>query len=129
MEKKLDLTQAEWLLMEKLWAQSPQTGRELTCAMQAQTGWSRSTTLTLLRRLVEKGAVRYEDSGSVRTFFPSITRERAAVRQTRDLLGRVYHGSLSMLVSAMTREEALPQKEIDELYALLNEMEAKKRRD
>ena len=47
----------------------------------------------------------------------------------RDLLGRVYHGSLSMLVSAMTREETLPQKEIDELYALLNEMEAKKRRD
>ena len=129
MEKKLDLTQAEWLLMEQLWTQSPQTGRELTCTMQAQTGWSRSTTLTLLRRLAEKGAVRYEDSGSVRTFFPSITRERAAVRQTRDLLGRVYHGSLSMLVSAMTREEALPQEEIDELYALLNEMEAKKRRD
>lgn len=129
MEKKLDLTQAEWLLMEQLWTQSPQTGRELTCTMQAQTGWSRSTTLTLLRRLAEKGAVRYEESGSVRTFFPNITRERAAVRQTRDLLGRVYHGSLSMLVSAMTREEALPQEEIDELYALLNEMEAKKRRD
>ena len=73
--------------------------------------------------------MRYEDSGSIRTFFPNITREHAAVRQTRDLLGRVYHGSLSMLVSAMTREEALPQKEIDELYALLNEMEAKKRRD
>lgn len=129
MEKKLDLTQAEWLLMEQLWTQSPQTGRELTCTMQAQTGWSRSTTLTLLRRLAEKGAVRYEDSGSVRTFFPTITRECAAVRQTRDLLGRVYHGSLSMLVSAMTREETLPQEEIDELYALLNEMEAKNRRD
>lgn len=129
MEKKLDLTQAEWLLMEQLWTQSPQTGRELTCTMQAQTGWSRSTTLTLLRRLAEKGAVRYEDSGSVRTFFPAITRECAAVRQTRDLLGRVYHGSLSMLVSAMTREETLPQEEIDELYALLNEMEAKNRRD
>lgn len=129
MEKKLGLTQAEWLLMEQLWTQSPQTGRELTCTMQAQTGWSRSTTLTLLRRLVEKGAVRYEDSGSIRTFFPNITREHAAVRQTRDLLGRVYHGSLSMLVSAMTREETLPQEEIDELYALLNEMEAKKRRD
>ena len=126
---RIDLTQAEWQLMEKLWDHAPQTGRELTEAMAAQTGWNRSTTLTLLRRLAEKGAVRYEESGSVRTFFPNITRERAAVRQTRDLLGRVYHGSLSMLVSAMTREEALPQEEIDELYALLNEMEAKKRRD
>ena len=126
---RIDLTQAEWQLMEKLWDHAPQTGRELTEAMAAQTGWNRSTTLTLLRRLVEKGAVRYEDSGSIRTFFPNITREHAAVRQTRDLLGRVYHGSLSMLVSAMTRDETLPQEEIDELYALLNEMEAKKRRD
>ena len=129
MEKKLSLTDAEWSVMEQLWAAPGSTGRALTAALEQKTGWSRSTTLTLLRRLVEKGAVRYEDSGSIRTFFPNITREHAAVRQTRDLLGRVYHGSLSMLVSAMTRAETLPQEEIDELYALLNEMEAKKRRD
>ena len=101
MEKKLSLTDAEWSVMEQLWAAPGSTGRALTAALEQKTGWSRSTTLTLLRRLAEKGAV----------------------------LGRVYHGSLSMLVSAMTREETLPQEEIDELYALLNEMEAKKRRD
>ena len=109
-------------------------GAALGCSRQHRTGTdcgfgTENRLVTLLRRLVEKGAVRYEDSGSIRTFFPNITREHAAVRQTRDLLGRVYHGSLSMLVSAMTREETLPQEEIDELYALLNEMEAKKRRD
>ena len=115
MEKKLDLTQAEWLLMEKLWAQSPQTGRELTCAMQAQTGWSRSTTLTLLRRLTEKGAVRCDAQGKTNVFLPTVARADAAARQTRDLLGRVYHGSLSLLVSAMTQQQALTQAEIDEL--------------
>ena len=125
MEKKLDLTQAEWLLMEQLWTQSPQTGRELTCTMQAQTGWSRSTTLTLLRRLTEKGAVRTEVRDGMHVYFPAVSREDAAARQTRDLLGRVYHGSLSLLVSAMTREETLSKAEIDELYAILDEMEAK----
>ena len=58
-------------------------------------------------------------------YFPAVSREDAAARQTRDLLGRVYHGSLSLLVSAMTREEALSKAEIDELYAILDEMEAK----
>ena len=129
MEKKLDLTQAEWLLMEKLWAQSPQTGRELTCAMQAQTGWRRSTTLTLLRRLTEKGAVRCGVQGKTTVFLPAIARADAAAQQTRDLLGRVYHGSLSLLVSAMTQQQALPQAEIDELYALLRDMEEKQRHD
>lgn len=32
-----------------------------------------------------------------------------------------------MLVSEMTKREALPQREIDELHALLQEMEEKKR--
>jgi len=27
---RIDLTQAEWQLMEKLWDHAPQTGRELT---------------------------------------------------------------------------------------------------
>ena len=129
MEKKLDLTQAEWLLMEQLWTQSPQTGRELTCTMQAQTGWSRSTTLTLLRRLTEKGAVRCDAQGKTNVFLPAVARTDAAAQQPRDLIGRVYHGSLSLLVSAMAQQQALTQAEIDELYALLHDMEEKQRHD
>ena len=129
MEKKLSLTDAEWSVMEQLWAAPGSTGRALTAALEQKTGWSRSTTLTLLRRLMEKGAVRCDAQGRKNVFYPAVRREDAAAQQTRDLLGRVYKGSLSMLVSAMTREETLPQEEIDELYALLNEMEAKKRRD
>ena len=66
---RIDLTQAEWQLMEKLWEHAPQTGRELTEAMAAQTGWNRSTTLTLLRRLMEKGAVRCDAQGRKNVFY------------------------------------------------------------
>ena len=79
----------------------------------------------LTRRLTEKGAVRTEVRDGMHVYFPAVSREDAAARQTRDLLGRVYHGSLSLLVSAMTREEILSKAEIDELYAILDEMEAK----
>ena len=125
----IDLTQAEWRLMEALWDHAPQTGRELTERMAAQTGWNRSTTLTLLRRLMEKGAVRCDTQGRKNVFYPAVRREDAAAQQTRDLLGRVYNGSLSLLVSEMTKRETLPQREIDELYALLQDMEEKKRHD
>ena len=121
----IDLTEAEWTLMEQLWGAPGQTGRTLTDALHAETGWARSTTLTLLRRLTEKGAVRTEVRDGMHVYFPAVSREDAAARQTRDLLGRVYHGSLSLLVSAMTREETLSKAEIDELYAILDEMEAK----
>lgn len=124
--KHISLTEAEWTVMEFLWAQKCCTGREATEAMRCQMGWSRSTTLTFLRRLEGKGAVVSHSSTEPTTFCPAIDREAAAVAEAEQLLERAYHGSLSLLVSALTRREALPQAEIDELYGLLEELEGKR---
>ena len=39
MEKKLSLTDAEWSVMEQLWAAPGSTGRALTAALEQKTGW------------------------------------------------------------------------------------------
>ena len=52
-----------------------------------------------------------------------IPREEAVLSETEDFLSRVYKGSLSMMVSAFTRKQALSQEEIDQLYAILDEMD------
>ena len=119
------LTEAEWTVMECLWEQSPRTGREAVAWLEEKMGWSRSTTLTLLRRLEEKGAVAGDTEGSIKTFRPMIDREDAALQETENLLERAYKGSLSLLVSSLTKKQSLPQREIDELYAILREMEGK----
>lgn len=76
--EKFDLAPAEWNIMECLWERAPQTGRELTEQLEASMGWSRSTTLTLLRRMVGKGVVCATRRGR-RTPFPP----RCAVRTRR----------------------------------------------
>ena len=119
------LTEAEWTVMECLWEQSPRTGRETVVCLEGKMGWSRSTTLTLLRRLEEKGAVAGDTEGTIKTFRPMIAREDAALQETENLLERAYKGSLSLLVSSLTKKQSLPQREIDELYAILREMEGK----
>ena len=123
--QQISLTEAEWTVMECLWEKSPRTGREIVNALESKMGWTRSTTLTLLRRLEGKGAVAGDTEETVKAFRPLITREDVAVRETENLLERAYKGSLSMLVSSLTRKQSLPQKEIDELYAILREMEGK----
>ena len=119
----INLTAAEWNIMECLWTSAPQTGRELTEKMEQQMGWSRSTTLTLLRRLVDKGIAVCNTEGTKNTFSPAICREEAAQQETQTFLDRVYQGSLSMLVSTMTQKKAVSRKELDELYALLRQIE------
>lgn len=126
-DKNLTLTEAEWTVMECLWEKSPRTGRETVAWLDQKMGWTRSTVLTMLRRLEAKGAVAGDTEGELKTFRPVIAREEVAVRETENLLDRAYKGSLSLLVSSLTKKQSLPQNEIDELYAILREMEGKKR--
>ena len=122
-EKRLSLTEAEWRVMECLWEKSPRIGRELTEELGKSCGWSRSTTLTLLRRLEAKGTVGSGDEKGVKTFLPLLSREDAALGETEDLLSRVYRGSLSLLVSSFTEKRELSRQELDELHAILKGLE------
>ncbi len=123
-ENRISLTQAEWSVMESLWEAGPLTGREVTQRMEQSCGWSRSTTLTLLSRLEAKGALESVPAEKgPKIFSPLLRREDAALGETKDFLERVYQGSLSLMVSALTKKQALSQKELDELYALLKGLE------
>lgn len=121
--KNINLTAAEWSVMECLWEKSPRTGREVTQYLEEKSGWNRSTTLTLLSRLEAKGAVEGNNEGRKKTFSAALKREDAAMHETEDFLSRVYHGSLSMMVSSLTQKQALPKSEIDKLYAMLKDLE------
>ena len=123
----ISLTQAEWSVMECLWEAGPLTGREVTARMEARCGWSRSTTLTLLGRLEAKGAVKGAPAErGPKVFSPVLRREDAALRETEDFLDRVYHGSLSLMVSALTERQALSREELDQLYELLKGLEGER---
>lgn len=125
----IDLTTAEWSVMECLWEKSPRTGREATKWLEEQMGWNRSTTLTLLRRLEAKGAIASETKSGFKTFRPLIRKEDAALQETEELLDKAYKGSLSLLVSSLTKKQSLAQEEIDELYAILRQAEEENRND
>lgn len=118
-----DLTQAEWHLMECLWEQAPRTGREAVEYMKKSVGWSRSTTLTVLRRMTEKGLIECHIENEINVYSPLVRREDAVIRETTGFLDRVYHGSVSMMVSAITKKQELSKQEIDELYAILRKAE------
>lgn len=115
------LTPNEWYVMECLWSKSPCTGREAVEHLQKAVGWSRSTTLTMLRRMTEKGFIACNEEKGLLVYRPMLDRNDAAQRETDSFLSRVYHGSVSMLLSAIAQKQKLSQQEIDELNAILKE--------
>lgn len=121
--EELSLTNSEWYVLDCLWEKSPKTVMELVADLGKRVGWAKSTTITTLRRMEEKGLVRCELSGRTRRFFPQVEREGAALRETRSFLDKVYRGSVGLMVSAMAQDRALSKEEIQELYAILKEAE------
>jgi BlaI family penicillinase repressor len=126
-EQNISLTNTEWNLMECLWDASPRTGREATDYLQERVGWTRSTTLTMLRRMAEKGLIRCEDNDGMKVYSPLIKREDAVIKETNDFINRVYKGSVSLMMSAITKKQELTKEEIEALYAILREAEEGKK--
>ena len=119
------LTNNEWLLLECLWENSPRNGREAVEYMQKSAGWSRSTTLTMLRRMTEKGLVECEEQNDLKMYAPLVERQEAVVKETQNFLSRVYKGSVSVMMSAIAQKQDLSRKEIEELYAILDNAKKK----
>ena len=116
---KINLSDSEWKLMNCLWSRSPRTITELTAALREETGWSKNTVITMLSRLEAKGAVRHEEGERAKRYFPVIDRRDAARAETESFLGKVYGGSLGLMMSAMVESRQLTESDIAELSAIL----------
>ena len=115
-----ELSGAEWHVLESLWEDAPKVGSRIVADMEERKGWNRSTTLTMLRRMTEKGLVCCDDSGRIRTYAPLVVREEAVGKETESFLQRVYQGSVSMLVNRFVEMQKLTLEEIDELKQILD---------
>ncbi len=117
---RIDLSDGEWKLMDRLWDHAPMTIMELTAAMKPVTGWSKNTVITMLDRLAAKGAVTYETEGRARQYRPLVPREEAALKETENFLDKVFGGSLGLMMSAMVERNALSREDIAQLSAILD---------
>lgn len=118
-----ELSEAEWHILESLWEDSPKVGSRITADMAERTGWSRSTTLTMLRRMAQKGLIFCDEGGKMKAYAPLIRREEAVKKETESFLNRVYHGSVSMLLSGFVERQKLTPEELKELRQILDNAE------
>ncbi len=115
-----NLGKVQLQIMQILWERGEATAREITDALNLSDPIAHSTTQTLLRKLEAKGAVAHTAQDRVFVFRPlsqeADTRESAA----RDLLTRVFGGSVYGLVSHLLKHEELSDDEMKRLRELVD---------
>ena len=123
MKKTIRLSEAEWTVMQVLWDEPPKTLMQITHALSEQKNWAKTTVMTLLNRMEAKGAVRWEEGGRARRYFPTVDRDAISLQETKGFLERVYQGSVGSMVNSLIEDKALSKEEIDELYDILRKAE------
>ena len=118
----IKLTASEWSVLDSLWQENPQTVMQLVSKLGKTVGWAKSTTITTLRRMEEKGLVRCETVGKGKSYTPAVEQEQAEIQETRSFLDRVYRGSVGLMMSAMAKRQELSADEVAELRAILEQI-------
>jgi len=121
--EQIKLTGGEWSVLDCLWAESPQTVMQLVSRLGERVGWAKSTTITTLRRMEEKGLVNCETIGKGKSYTPAVEQEQAEIQETRSFLDRVYRGSVGLMMSAMAQRQELSPEDIAELRDILRKAE------
>lgn len=117
---QIRLSDSEWKIMSALWEKAPQTITQLVALFKARNGWSKSTVITLLKRMEAKEAVRYEEGERARQYYPNAEKEQLSLQETENFMDKVFGGSIGLMMSALVDGRGVSEAELDELQALLD---------
>ncbi|BDI29076.1 penicillinase repressor [Capsulimonas corticalis] len=110
-------------IMQVLWEDGEATARRITEKLSQSRAIAHSTVQTLLRKMEAKGAVTHDVRDGVFVFRPLSEQNEIARSAARDVLTRVFGGSVSGLVSHLLKHESVSEDELQRLRRLIDEAE------
>ena len=112
------LTDAEARVMTVLWQRSTATVADVVSALKKRPV-TYSTVQTILRILEAKGYVTHEKVDRAFVYRPLIDQALARRRALRHLVGRLFDGSPTLLVSNVLQDDAIEPSELKRLKELI----------
>ena len=111
------LFEAEYRLMDLLWNSEPIKSTTLVRLCEERFGWKKSTSFTQIKRMVERGFLKNEDS----VLSSLVSRDMVEQYDSAEILEERFNGSLPRFVTAFLGSNRMTQEELDELKRILDE--------
>ena len=116
--EELVLFEAEKRLMEIIWQEAPVESGRLVKLANDNINWNKSTTYTVLRKLIAKGFVKNEDS-VVSVLIP---KEKVLISESNQIVNESFSGSLPKFVAAfLGNNHTLSDEDADALMQLIKD--------
>ena len=114
------ISEAEYEVMKIVWKYAPINTNEITEKLLKTTSWSPKTIQTLIKRLVNKGALTEEKQGRIFVYTSTVKENEYIGQESRSFLKRFYGGDITAMLSSYIENDRLSDSEIEHLRSLLS---------
>lgn len=108
--------ESEYRFCLLLWEHEPVNSTKLVALCKEQLGWSKATTYTVIRRLVERGVVQNENA----TVTSLISKEEAQESRLDEMMKDTFENSMPAFLAAFSRSKKLTREEVNQLQAFID---------
>ena len=116
--KEMRLHEGELNVMELLWSNKVLAAKDISKIIKEYIGWEKNTTYTVIKRLIDKGAISREDPGFLCR--AEVTKKQVQEIETKALLSKMYNGSLTNFITDYLASCKLTTEQVIELQRMLN---------
>lgn len=113
----MKLFDSELKVMEVLWEEGPVPARRVVEVLGQRIGWNKNTTYTVIKKCIEKGAIRREEPDFV--CHPLEEREMVRREETDALIDKMFGGSSELFFSSFLRQRGVSEEEARGLLRLI----------
>lgn len=112
------LHEGELNVMELLWSNKALAAKDIAKIIKEYIGWEKNTTYTVIKRLIDKGAIEREDPWFICRAI--ISKSTIQEIETKALLDKIYNGSLSNFIATYLVNQEFSSSDIAELKKITN---------
>lgn len=111
--------ESEYRFLSILWENEPISSPKLVTLCNGQLGWKKSTTYTVIKKLIDKGIVKNEN-----TIVSSlISKEEADRQEGEELLQCTTQGNVPVFLATFLKDRKLSKTDVEHIRQLIDSME------
>ena len=111
------LHEGELNVMELLWSNKMLAAKDIAKIIKEYVGWEKNTTYTVIKRLIDKGAIERQEPGFMCRAI--VSKQTVQNTEIQSMLEKFFNGSFSAMFSEYLRTHGLKASEILEIESKL----------
>ena len=112
------LHEGELNVMELLWSNKALAAKDIAKIIKEYIGWEKNTTYTVIKRLIDKGAIIREEPGFICK--ANIGKAEIQEIETKALFDKLYNGSITNFIVSYLANCELSKADINELKKIIS---------